>query len=544
MFEHPLGEMSLNPFMWQIKNWRFGWRTALAVILAAGAGCDVQRREADEHGHEHESSATRITVWGDHHEIFIEHRPPIAGQPTTFATHVTDLRTFQPRADGLLGFRIQQAGHPPSTLIEPHPARPGVYLASLTFPTAGDWQVSVLVPDLEADAILDLPSVRVHADAHAAAHAEKPPTATGIDLLKEQQWMLGLETGLIGTRQLVERMALPAQVRSKPGHQATVVAPVAGQIHPPPGNTLPLLGGRVEPGQVVALLRPVFSEAAVRLMELEAETTRAQAIRAQAEAALERVERLAAEQARSPREVEEAALSLAVAKANHEAAAALQSTYRLAGPSSQGPMLGVMPEMELRAPIGGILDSLTAGLGEPVEAGQKVFTLLDPNVVWIEARVPEAHLARLTDTKAASYELPGARNHFTDLTQAGAQPVFTGLRVDPSTRSVPLVYEVPNPDGILRVGQSLTLHVETARVVEAPAVPQSAIVQEGGQPVAFVQMDGETFEKRNLTLGIRDRGWVEVRGGLSKGERVVIRGAFAVRLASVVPALPAHGHAH
>jgi multidrug efflux pump subunit AcrA (membrane-fusion protein) len=88
------------------------------------------------------------------------------------------------------------------------------------------------------------------------------------------------------------------------------------------------------------------------------------------------------------------------------------------------------------------------------------------------------------------------------------------------------------------------LHVETARSEEAVAIPDSAIVEEGGQPVAFVQVSGETFEKRELKLGIRDGNFVQVLDGVKEGERVVTKGAYAIRLSSVSGVIPAHGHAH
>jgi membrane fusion protein, heavy metal efflux system len=340
-------------------------------------------------------------------------------------------------------------------------------------------------------------------------------------------------------RRLVERVALPAQVRAKPGHRATVLAPVPGLLHSPAERAFPSPGHWIESGEELALLRPLFSEGAIRVVEIEAEFARTKAAMVQAEAVHQRMERLAAEQARSPREVQEAAMSLAVARANYAAANALLSTYRPSG----GDPTNLMPDLQLRAPIAGFIDSMSAGLSEPVETGQALFTLLDPQVVWLEARVPESNIGRLTAARAAIYELPGSRDQFTDLAFVGGQLVFTGLEVDPVTRTVPLVYEVPNPEMSLRIGQALTLHVETARVEEALAIPESAIVDEGGRAVAFVQVSGETFEKRELSLGLRDSGWVQVRG-LEAGERVVTRGAFVVRLASVTPALPAHGHAH
>jgi multidrug efflux pump subunit AcrA (membrane-fusion protein) len=76
------------------------------------------------------------------------------------------------------------------------------------------------------------------------------------------------------------------------------------------------------------------------------------------------------------------------------------------------------------------------------------------------------------------------------------------------------------------------------------AIPESAIVDEDGKPAAFVQVSGETFQKRELTLGIRDSGFVQVLAGLAEGERVATKGAYSIKLASISTSIPAHGHAH
>jgi multidrug efflux pump subunit AcrA (membrane-fusion protein) len=79
---------------------------------------------------------------------------------------------------------------------------------------------------------------------------------------------------------------------------------------------------------------------------------------------------------------------------------------------------------------------------------------------------------------------------------------------------------------------------------EALAVPVSALIDDAGQMVAFVQKNGEAFERRTLVLGVRDGDFVEVKGGLHEGERVVTLGAYDVRLAATAPAAIGHGHAH
>ena len=78
----------------------------------------------------------------------------------------------------------------------------------------------------------------------------------------------------------------------------------------------------------------------------------------------------------------------------------------------------------------------------------------------------------------------------------------------------------------------------------APAVPESAIVDDGGRPVVFVQLEGEKFARRPVTLGNRESGYVQVLEGVRPGERVVTRGAYLIRLAAMSNQIPAHGHVH
>ena len=105
-------------------------------------------------------------------------------------------------------------------------------------------------------------------------------------------------------------------------------------------------------------------------------------------------------------------------------------------------------------------------------------------------------------------------------------------------------FELSNPDGILRAGMFADVFLTTASAVEAPALPRSAVVTDRGQAVAFVLLDGETFERRVLELGIRDGEWIEVRSGVAAGERVVSSGATLVKLASANPDAFGAGHAH
>jgi multidrug efflux pump subunit AcrA (membrane-fusion protein) len=69
-------------------------------------------------------------------------------------------------------------------------------------------------------------------------------------------------------------------------------------------------------------------------------------------------------------------------------------------------------------------------------------------------------------------------------------------------------------------------------------------MEEEGRYSVFVHSEGESFVKREVTLGAREKDRVEILKGLEEDERVVTVGAYQVRLASMSSQLPAHGHEH
>jgi RND family efflux transporter MFP subunit len=510
--------------------------SVLALFLLAG--CD--------HDHPHGPAApaegektVQVSVWGDRYEIFLEHGRLVAGAATDFVTHVTDLSTSEPRREGPVAFVLRQGDSPVLEHVESGPKRPGIYLPALRLPTPGSWELRLRI----GDATVDLPPVRVYASKEEAAKAPDAEAPEGITFLKEQQWKLRTKAEPAGTRRLVGRLRLPAVVSARPGSRASVLPPVPGRLLALPGRPFPTLGERVEAGQVLALVQPPLSELAARLVEAEAEVARTAIALSRAELSHARIRKLAAGEAKTARELEESDFDLRAAKGAHEAALALRKAFEKTGISFREEA-GGLPVLELRAPIAGVVVRGGAAVGEHVPTDRAVFTLLSSDAVLVEAHLAEADVARAGRSRDAVYETPDARGTFVPLLGGGGKLLFLGPEVDAATRCVPLVYEVPNPMGALRVGMSLTVHVETERAEAALAVPETALVDEEGRAVAFVQLAGETFERRDLKLGIRDSGFVQVLGGLAAGERVVTKGAYAVRLASVSTSLPAHGHSH
>jgi cobalt-zinc-cadmium efflux system membrane fusion protein len=116
--------------------------------------------------------------------------------------------------------------------------------------------------------------------------------------------------------------------------------------------------------------------------------------------------------------------------------------------------------------------------------------------------------------------------------------------LDTESRTLPITFALDNRGPALPVGQTAFLHLLLETAAAKPVVPASAVVDDAGRPIVFVQTEGETFERRAVTLGPRTGDLVQVLDGVKPGERVVTKGAYLVRLASLSTSVPAHGHVH
>jgi membrane fusion protein, heavy metal efflux system len=191
----------------------------------------------------------------------------------------------------------------------------------------------------------------------------------------------------------------------------------------------------------------------------------------------------------------------------------------------------------------GILVAIDAATGENVEEGKALFDVIDLARVWLVAHVFEPDVPRVEDARTAWFTIEGYAQPFT-LDDTNARLVTVGRVIDPKTRTVPVIFEVDNAAGRLRIGNFTKVVIATGAPRRALAIPEAAIVDDAGKQIAYVMIEGEAFERRPLRLGIRSNGWIEVLEGVAEGERVVTKGAYEIRLSAASGAVPAHGHAH
>ncbi len=464
-----------------------------------------------------EPAGGAITIWTDSTELYMEHPALIVGAPDKFAVHLTDLSDFAPLRSGriTLTFRSRDGGAS-VVVVQESPRSPGIYGPAPTFERPGTYDLTILVDSPQARDSITVPNLRVYASITEAPKAQAE-AARGIAFLKEQQWKTpGFATAFATEGEVSATFEASGVIEPQAGRWAIVSAPVAGLVDASGVARSPVPGERVGRGQALAVLAPslgdgggaLVAEARARLREAQDEYDRAR--------------RLLAVEAVPQRRVHEAEIRLTAAR---EALVGY-------GADAGG-------RVTVRAPVAGVVAERRITPGSRVEAGAPLFTIVDASVVWLRVNVPAAQAPNVSRNSGVEFQVEGSPRRYS-----ARRVVSVGSVIDSLSRTVPVLFEVANADGSLKVGANARVAVRTGRRERGVVIPASAVLDEDGRAIAYVQPEGESFVKRELTIAGREGDRVLVRTGVAAGERVVTGAAYQVRLASLSTSVPAHGHEH
>jgi cobalt-zinc-cadmium efflux system membrane fusion protein len=505
------------------------------VFLATGLGAACRRTaEAPKP----ETPSLNVTDWTEKTELYMEYPPLVAGQTALFAVHLTKLADFQPLTAGRPRIEFTpEAGGASKVVPGSEPSRPGAFRVEGAAPPAGRYRWALIIEGPGLADRHELGSITIHADEPSAiADAEKrsgdDPSA--IAYLKEQQWTNTFATEQVREVELRSSLRVPAAIEPISGGEAIVAAPAAGRFT---ADSLISIGATVRAGQALGRLEPRLTAGDDRAT-LAADVAEARATSEAARAEQARAERLLTERAVPARRVEDARRAVAVADARLQAAEARltqrDETLRTGGGLAAG------NAFVLRAPIAGRVADVMATLGAAYDEGAPLFRIIRTDRLELRAQVPASDVAAVRDVASLALELSGRPD---PLTLEPHHRHDAGV-IDPTTRALPVQFEVDNPGGQLLVGQTGTAVLYKKDRIRGTAVPKAAVLLEAGRPYVFVQVGGERFARRYIDITTRDGDWVGVKAGLKTGDRVVTRGAYEVQLASAAKGLPAEGHVH
>lgn len=509
----------------------------LAMTLAAAAGCGSPAEERPRAAAESWS----VTAWGERFEIFPEADALVAGRTALAHTHVTRLDGFEPLEEGTVEIVLAGPGGE-QVFTADEPTRPGIFTVEITAGEAGEHELLFRVRDAGGAEEIRGGRVRVGTEDRPGGVLVAPAPRGAADggeplsFLKEEQWRSDFGTAWVRRGRLARSVSGLARLRPPAGGEATVTAPVDGVVQPSSGSApWPFVGLKVARGtplfRVVPLVAPDRSlpalEAEVTTLSTELETARSR---------LGRLRELLALEATSQREVDEARVRVETLEARSRAATRDLEAARSAREGGSS-----IHDLYLKAPFGGEVARVAATPGATVSAGEPLARVVRTDRVWIEVSVTPADAARLDSEGVRGVVLSDPELGPVRLEQ-GLRLVSVAPEVAPETGTVTVLLEAPRR-GAPPLGTSVQAQILSAEVRDGIVVPSTALVDDGGVPVVYLQLAGESFVRQEVHLLERqgDRLLVD---HLAPGQRLVTSGGDAVRRSSLMASGQAHGHVH
>jgi membrane fusion protein (multidrug efflux system) len=311
------------------------------------------------------------------------------------------------------------------------------------------------------------------------------------------------------------------QTETAPGEPPPVnvtVMPVQAIAALPDSFTLPAV---VEPNAVVTVAAEVpgriewigptegaMVQVGDPLVRLNRDLLKAEFERAEAQAKYDRTEYnrkkgLVEGGAAPDRELDEAAMKLAISNATLEEIRARLDRTRIV------------------APLTGVLNDLPVEEGEYVQPGMPVATIIDGDPVKVVVKVPERDVPffRVGDTAEVEVTNPTADCD----TVVDGTITFISELADERTRSTRMEITLPNADRCLRSGQVVRVRLQRRVIEDAILIPLLAVIpMEEGNAVYVVE--SSEAQRREVQLGIIRGDRVQIRSGLAPGDQLIVAG--------------------
>ena len=198
--------------------------------------------------------------------------------------------------------------------------------------------------------------------------------------------------------------------------------------------------------------------------------------------------------------------------------------------------------VKVEAPTAGYLKNCLVKEGDYVSVGQPLLTITRDNRLYLRADVPERHYAALRHIGSANF-----RTSYNDkvyaLDELNGRLLSYGRTAGEQSFYMPMTFEMDGREELIP-GSFVEVWLLSDEMPDVLSVPHSALTEEQGIYFAYVQLDEECYERREVHLGVDNGREVQLLHGIHAGERVVMQGAYHVRLASVSKAIPGHSHEH
>ncbi|MCH7514072.1 MAG: efflux RND transporter periplasmic adaptor subunit [Bacteroidetes bacterium] len=510
---------------------------SFVFISALLAGC-----KNDNHKPGEEEAYTGIeleplayTLYTDKSELFVEFNPLIVGKTSKFAAHFTQLgENFKAVTEGSVSVSLVGKNKQPVNLTvvrqvkADSPSSPGIFRLALEPEIAGVYQLVFDIQTKEFTDKITIDNITVYPDTKTALANQQEDLVAGkggtigeeIVYLKEQAWKIEFANMKVERQPFAEIIKTTGQILPAQGDEVIITAKSNGIITF--GNNKKLIGSAVNSGETMFTI----SGSGLTEDNLDTKYKEAKANYEKNKTDFERAEELVKDNIISQKDFQEIQLRYENAQTAFNTIA---NNYTAGG-------------QKITSPIQGYIKNVLVSEGQYVEIGQPIASVSQNRKLILKAEVSQKHFSKLNSISSANFKTAyDGKIYCTD--SLNGKLISYGKNTNDNAYYIPVNFEIDNKGEIIP-GSFIEVFLKTNVIIDALVIPYSALIEEQGNYFAYVQTSGEGFQKRELKLGANDGMNVQVLSGIKENERVVIKGGYQIKLATMSGTIPAHGHEH
>ena len=350
-----------------------------------------------------------------------------------------------------------------------------------------------------------------HGHDHGHAHGSNPDE---ILLAPEKAKAAGVASMEIQPKAFRQVIKASGEVQSAQGNESAIVANVSGIVS---------FQRSVTEGMQVGKGTALMSISASKLQDGDP-AERARIAYESAKADYDRASRLVESQIVSQKEFNAIKEKYENAKLAYEAIAKNQTKK------------GVSVE----SPMSGYIKNLLVKEGDYVAVGQPLATVTQNNRLFLRADVSERYYKYLNGITSANFKTP-YDNQVYELEALNGKLLSYGKSA--GSFYVPVTFSFDNKGEIIP-GSFVEIYLLSKDMENSIVLPVEALTEEQGLYFIYIQKCEESYKKQEVKLGASNGKEVQILSGVHPGDKVVVKGAYHVKLASASNALPAHSHEH
>ena len=195
--------------------------------------------------------------------------------------------------------------------------------------------------------------------------------------------------------------------------------------------------------------------------------------------------------------------------------------------------------LNVLAPLSGYIQNIYVSEGQYVNTGEALAVLSQNKKLQLRAELPEKYYSSLKDIVSANFVTSDGK--VWSLEELGGR--MLSYSRSSSNHFLPVTFEFDNRVSAAP-GSYVDVYLKGREQKDAIVVPVEAVTESQGIYNVFIQHEEDAFLKRTVELGPSDGINVQVLSGLNPGDKVVVKGAMQIKLASVSAVPSGHNHQH